>query len=82
MSVQREISLESNRGFIGKPVKVLVESLLDDGGFKGRAPSQAPDVDGVVYVNGIDARPGDIMEVTVTDAGDYDLFAENARKTR
>ena len=82
MSVQREISLESNRGFIGKTVKVLVESLLDDGGLKGRAPSQAPDVDGVVYVNGIDARPGDIIEVTVTDAGDYDLFSDNARKTR
>lgn len=85
MSVQREISLESNRGFIGKPVKVLVESLLDGGGLKGRAPSQAPDVDGVVYVKGAGrtgARPGDIIEAVVTDAGDYDLFAEDARKTR
>jgi ribosomal protein S12 methylthiotransferase len=77
MSAQREISLESNRAFIGKPVKVLVEGMSEYG-LKGRASSQAPDVDGAVYVKGAEALPGEIIEVTVTDAGDYDLFAEKS----
>lgn len=78
MEAQREISLESNRRFIGERVKVLVESVNEEG-LKGRAPSQAPDVDGAVYVKGVEAGPGDFIEVTVTDASDYDLVAEKAR---
>lgn len=77
MAAQREISLESNRALIGKPVKVLVEGRAEYG-LKGRAASQAPDVDGAVYVKGMDAEAGDIIEVCVTDAGDYDLFAEKS----
>jgi ribosomal protein S12 methylthiotransferase len=74
MSLQREISLESNRRFIGERVRVLVESVNEEG-LKGRAASQAPDVDGAVYVSGVEAGPGDFIEVIVTDASDYDLVA-------
>lgn len=75
MSVQREISLEKNGEAIGKTVRVLVEEKTPTG-LKGRAPSQAPDVDGVVYITGRDAEPGEMIEATVTEAGDYDLFAK------
>jgi ribosomal protein S12 methylthiotransferase len=75
MAAQREISLECNRDFIGKPVKVLIEGTAEYG-LKGRAASQAPDVDGAVYVKGREALPGEIIEAVVTDAGDYDLFAQ------
>lgn len=78
MEAQREISLESNRRFVGERVKVLVESVNEEG-LKGRAPSQAPDVDGAVYVKGVEAAPGDFIEVIVTDASDYDLVADGAR---
>lgn len=75
MSLQREISLEKNSQIIGKQIKVLVEEKTSSG-LKGRAPSQAPDVDGVVYVNNRTAEPGEIIEVIITEAGDYDLFAK------
>jgi len=78
MEAQREISLESNRRFVGGRVKVLVESATEEG-LKGRAASQAPDVDGAVYVTGVEAAPGDFIEVAVTDATDYDLVAQKPR---
>ena len=34
---------------------------------------QAPEVDGVVYINDGDFRPGQIQFVRITDSYDYDL---------
>src|SRR3972149_2933450 len=79
MSAQREISLEKNERLIGSPVKVMVEGANDDNDaapMKGRASSQAPDVDGVVYLAGGHAEPGSIVSAKVTGAGDYDIYAE------
>lgn len=75
MAAQREISLEKNSQVIGKSIKVLVEEKLESG-LKGRAPSQAPDVDGVVYVKDRQAEPGEIIDTIVTEAGDYDLYSK------
>lgn len=77
MAAQREISLEKGKELVGRRVEVLVEGMSEYG-LKGRAASQAPDVDGATYVKGIEASSGDIIEAVVTDAGDYDLFAEKA----
>ncbi|HEY4708166.1 MAG TPA: 30S ribosomal protein S12 methylthiotransferase RimO [Thermodesulfobacteriota bacterium] len=79
MSAQREISLEKNELLIGSTVKVMVEGANDDNDaapMKGRASSQAPDVDGVVYLAGGHAEPGSIVSAKVTGAGDYDIYAE------
>ena len=79
MSAQREISLEKNRALVGSAVSVLVEGANEDGdgfGLKGRAASQAPDVDGAVYLKGRHVEPGKIVSAIVTGAGDYDLYAE------
>ena len=79
MSAQREISLEKNRALVGSAVSVLVEGANEDGdgfGLKGRAASQAPDVDGAVYLKGRHVEPGKIVSAIVTGAGDYDLYVE------
>ena len=79
MSAQREISLEKNRALVGSAVSVMVEGANEDGdgfGLKGRAASQAPDVDGAVYLKGRHVEPGKIVSAIVTGAGDYDLYAE------
>ena len=75
MEAQRVISLEKNGSLVGTELPVLVEGPADDEGFplKGRAWSQAPEVDGCVYINGSSARPGRIIKVRVTEAWDYDL---------
>lgn len=77
LSAQREISLEKGRALVGRRMEVLVEGT-GEYGLKGRAASQAPDVDGFTYVRGAEAASGDIVEAVVTDAGDYDLFAVKA----
>ncbi len=44
--------------------------------WEGRLSSQAPDIDGVVYLNdGITEKvsPGDIVPVQITEAHEYDL---------
>ncbi len=79
MSAQREISLEKNERLIGSTIKVMVEGANEEnehGRMKGRAASQAPDVDGVVYLNGKEQGPGSIVSAVVTGAGDYDIYAE------
>lgn len=77
MEAQRVISLEKNNLLVGRTVKVLVDGTAEEEGFplKGRTSSQAPDVDGVVYLNGT-SWPGEITEALITDAEDYDLIAE------
>jgi tRNA A37 methylthiotransferase MiaB len=47
----------------------------------GRSYREAPDVDGLVAINGGNIlKEGDFVEVRVTDAAEYDLFAEIARE--
>lgn len=77
MERQREISYESNRAKIGCRERVLVDSLTteEEGcGAVGRSRGQAPEVDGRTWLKELGrARPGDIVEVEIVDADDYDL---------
>lgn len=76
MEIQKEISSEINNGFIGKSLKVLVES--EEGGFYvSRSYRDAPEVDGEVLIPKTeDLRIGNFYNVKVYDSNEYDLFAE------
>ena len=44
---------------------------------RDRSSADAPDIDGLVFIEGNpDVKPGDFVDVKVTDSSDYDLFAE------
>ncbi len=78
MSLQSGISLKNNRKRIGEKITVLVDGVSDETDmlWEGRHAGQAPDIDGVVYLNdGIDesVRPGDFRTVRISDAFEYDL---------
>ena len=74
MQVQQPISLKRNRQCIGEVVDVLVEQENPSTGeFIGRSPRFAPEVDGLVYVEG-NARLGSLVSVKITDADIYDLY--------
>ena len=74
MSEQQRISLEHNLAFIGRTLPVLVEEIDEDGSFIGRSPMDAPDIDNNVLFTGPQGiRPGDIVDLEITDAFDYDL---------
>lgn len=77
MSRQREISLENNRKHIGKVFDVLVEELPEKKLCIGRTRCQAPDVDGITYING-EFKEGSFAKVKITDALEYDLIGEAA----
>ncbi|HXK61907.1 MAG TPA: 30S ribosomal protein S12 methylthiotransferase RimO [Acidobacteriota bacterium] len=78
MRVQKQISRRRNRELIGQRLPVLIEgpSRESDLLWAGRLSTQAPEIDGVVYLNdGIDerVRPGDVRDVLISEAYDYDL---------
>ena len=80
MSTQSAISSENNQKYIGKTVKVLVEESLENHLFAGRTYFQAPEVDGISYINTAntqyDLKIGCFADMRVTDAMEYDLMGE------
>ena len=77
MERQRDISWESNQAWMGRRAEVLVDSMTPgENGHDavGRTGGQAPEVDGRTFLTEAgSARPGDIVEVEIVDADDYDL---------
>ncbi len=74
MRIQQSISLEKNREWMGKELKVLVEEHKD-GWSIGRSHRDAPEIDGLVFIPS-QLPLGSIVPVTVTQAEAYDLYAE------
>ena len=75
MAVQKRINREQNRALIGKRLEVLVEGPSPESEhlLVGRHEGQAPDIDGLVYINDGFGYPGEFVTVEVTEAHDYDL---------
>jgi ribosomal protein S12 methylthiotransferase len=78
MRLQAGISLELNQRKVGTVETVLVEGLSRESDLllEGRTRYQAPEIDGVVYINAGNCEVGDIVEVRVTEAHPYDLVGE------
>jgi ribosomal protein S12 methylthiotransferase len=73
MEAQQPISLKKNQSQVGKRVDVLIEQQHPaTGELIGRSARFAPEVDGLVYVQG-DAPLGTIVRVEITAADAYDL---------
>ncbi|CAD5984506.1 Ribosomal protein S12 methylthiotransferase RimO [Planktothrix tepida] len=74
MQVQQPISLKQNQKSIGQVVDVLIEQQQPQTGeLIGRSSRFAPEVDGLVYIEG-EARLGSLIKVQITDADIYDLY--------
>lgn len=74
MITQQEISFRRNQTQVGRIVDVLIEQgNPSTGELIGRSARFAPDVDGLVYVNG-QAPLGQIVSVVIEAADTYDLF--------
>ena len=76
MDVQADISAERLAAKIGREIVVLVDEV-DEDGVVARSSADAPEIDGLVFVNGFfDAEPGDFLNVRVIDTDEHDLYAE------
>ncbi|WP_300375731.1 30S ribosomal protein S12 methylthiotransferase RimO [Henriciella sp.] len=80
MALQAEISAERAANQIGTTQDVIIDGPSDEPGeMLARSKADAPEVDGVVYLaNAAHLQPGDIVSAHVTDADEYDLYAELA----
>ena len=74
MRRQLDISLELNKEKIGQTLEVLVEEQDEDGSWLGRSRYDAPEIDNsVIFTSNRSLKPGDIVNVRINDAFDYDL---------
>ncbi len=82
MKTQAVISRKRLRGLVGKTLEVMVDGAdpQNAGVLVGRLPTQAPEVDGQVYLDDPpeDLRAGQIRQVRITRTSDYDLVGRVA----
>jgi ribosomal protein S12 methylthiotransferase len=71
MELQQGISLQVNQAYVGKTLDVLVEGR-DKGIAIGRSYRDAPEIDGMVFIEG-NVPIGEIIPVKITGAMAYDL---------
>ncbi|MGZ6229121.1 MAG: 30S ribosomal protein S12 methylthiotransferase RimO [Candidatus Binataceae bacterium] len=74
MEVAAEISLEKNRGLVGREIEVMVEGAAPGRAtrLRARTSAQAPEIDGMVLLSG-EAEPGEIVRARIERATTYDL---------
>lgn len=76
MQLQQEISAERLKQKIGQTLDVIVDEI-DEEGIIGRTKADAPEVDGLVYIenlSGVPVKVGEFIKVTITHSDEYDLW--------
>lgn len=75
LDLQEKISFEKNQGYIGHVMKVIIDRH-ELGNAIGRTQYDSPEVDQEVIINSnMHLKPGDFIDVMITDAGPFELFA-------
>lgn len=79
MKEQAKISKQSNKAKVGETYKVMFEGLSQESDllFQGRLEGQTQEIDGYILINDmpddLDPQPGEIYNVRITEAHEYDL---------
>lgn len=80
MQVQAEISRQANEALVGQVVPVMLDGVSGESDLllSGRLMTQAPEVDGQVFVTSIPpgAKAGDVLPCRIVQAADHDLVGE------
>jgi ribosomal protein S12 methylthiotransferase len=86
MELTARISAEKLASRIGRTLPVIIDEVGEpdedgDIGATGRSKADAPEIDGAVHLRDVhsDLRPGAIVDVTIEDADEHDLFGAIAR---
>ena len=75
MYLQEEISAEKLSKKVGKTMQVLVDDV-DEQGSVARSSADAPEIDGLVYIDGVELEVGEFVTVRITDSDEHDLWGE------
>ena len=75
METAQTISAEKMQAHVGRRMQVLVDEV-DDQGAVARSWLDAPEIDGNVFIDDgfTDLAPGDMIEVEIDEAAEYDLW--------
>lgn len=78
MYLQEEISAEKLATKVGKTLTVLVDDI-DEQGAVARTDADAPEIDGLVYIDGAQhLEVGEFVNVKIVDSDEHDLWGELA----
>lgn len=79
MEMQQDITFDYMASLVGNITKVLIEGyMVDDDVYVGRTYMDAPNIDGLVFVNSNkQLMSGDIILAEITNSDGYDLIAEH-----
>lgn len=76
MAVQAEISAERLARLVGRELDILIDEVDEEGAI-GRSYADAPEIDGMVFLNGeTELSPGDMVRAVITHADEHDLWAD------
>ncbi|MBI1893777.1 MAG: hypothetical protein HYS14_06670 [Candidatus Rokubacteria bacterium] len=80
-ATQERISWDAQRKLLGSVQTILVDGPAQDPAYpwEGRLPSQAPEIDGVVYLTTPSLVPGRFASVRIVEADGHDLIGEAIR---
>ncbi len=74
MQLQAGISRDRLRAKVGSVQEVLVDAV-EDGIAVARSHADAPEIDGLVYIqDGENLKPGDLLKTSIIEADEYDLY--------
>lgn len=83
MDVQAAVSRNKNQALIGSIQRVMIDGAdAETKQYTGRTEGHAPEVDGVVYIDqdnfeaGMPPTAGDMLDIRIIGASDYDLIGE------
>lgn len=78
MQLQQQISAERLQEKVGLTLPVIIDEVDEEGAI-GRSMADAPEIDGVVYLNGErNVKAGDIVNVTIENVDEYDMWGSLA----
>ncbi|MBI4753042.1 30S ribosomal protein S12 methylthiotransferase RimO [Candidatus Desantisbacteria bacterium] len=72
MELQKKVSFKKKKEKIGRILDVIVEGYIEQG-MIGRSQYEAPEIDGVIYLEGNGVKIGEIVPVEIIAATEYDL---------
>ena len=83
MQLQQQISAQRLQQKIGKTLAVIIDEI-DENGIVGRSMADAPEIDGLVYLDNplqssaqkSAVQIGDIVQAKIYNADEYDLWGE------
>ncbi len=75
MELQQQVSIRKLARKVGQEMTIIIDEV-DEEGATGRSFADAPEIDGLVYLNGeTSLKPGDMVKVRIDESDEYDLWA-------